>query len=749
MLLTTLALAPCLVADVPMPDPADYVGKRIVQVQIDDPMQVRTLMDGGLDCLACTPGPGSHQWVVDDIDLATLSAMGLPWTPVVDDLSRYMEERNAERRAARAARGDLFYDDYRTLDEFNDRMDTLVALYPNVVTPIVIGQSHEGRDIRGFVLSLGEAQDRPAILFNGCQHAREWISPMTVMYIGEELAKGAGADATITELLQRLEVIVIPVVNPDGFEHTYAAGGYRFWRKNRRDNGGSCMGVDLNRNWGIDWNGGQSTSEDPCSDIYVGPGSMSEPEVQALGDYCLNHGNIVAQIDYHSHGDLILEPLGYSSTPPPDWDEIHELGLDMRSAIGAVHGRYYTTDTPCNILYCASGTLIDWPHEVYDSMAYCIELRGPGFDAPPSEIRPCAEENLQGAIAMMARFGESVSITLPGGAPEYVHTEDDTTFAVRLEAINESVDTATLRWRGGDGGFIPSDLVYVDGEDWEATLPPFICESDPEFFIAVETVEGSSVYLPAEGMTAPFAAEPISDAEISFEHSGEDDAGWTSAGDAIDGQWEVGTPVGGGLRGDPPQDADGNDLCWLTDNVEGNSDVDGGTATLITPPLNYGGPGLVLRYSRWFDNTFGAAPGEDFFRVAWTDDLASGSWNPVEVVGPDGAGTTGGWIDVEIDLDALAVPPVGPIWLRFNAEDLGAGSVVEAGVDAISLTRVICEDDTEPCAGDVDGDGMVGVNDILAVLAAFGGDDASGDANGDGFVDVNDILTVVGAWGDC
>ena len=129
---------------------------------------------------------------------------------------------------------------------------------------------------------------------------------------------------------------------------------------------------------------------------------MSEPEVQALANYCLSHGNIVAQIDYHAYGELILEPSGYTSVPPPDWDELHGLGIAMRSAIAQEHGHTYTTDTPCNILYCASGTLIDWPYETYGAAAYCIELRpssggGVGdFDPPPSEIRPALKRTCKG-----------------------------------------------------------------------------------------------------------------------------------------------------------------------------------------------------------------------------------------------------------------------------------------------------------------------------------------------------------------
>ncbi|MHC4989895.1 MAG: thrombospondin type 3 repeat-containing protein [Planctomycetota bacterium] len=56
---------------------------------------------------------------------------------------------------------------------------------------------------------------------------------------------------------------------------------------------------------------------------------------------------------------------------------------------------------------------------------------------------------------------------------------------------------------------------------------------------------------------------------------------------------------------------------------------------------------------------------------------------------------------------------------------------------------------TPPCEGDVDGDGLVGVNDLLALLLAWGTFDPEVDMTGDGFVDVNDLLVVILGWGSC
>ena len=58
-----------------------------------------------------------------------------------------------------------------------------------------------------------------------------------------------------------------------------------------------------------------------------------------------------------------------------------------------------------------------------------------------------------------------------------------------------------------------------------------------------------------------------------------------------------------------------------------------------------------------------------------------------------------------------------------------------------------CPGTGEPCPGDADGDGVVGVNDVLDVIGNYGSSDGSGDANGDGVCDVNDVLTVVANFG--
>jgi hypothetical protein len=54
------------------------------------------------------------------------------------------------------------------------------------------------------------------------------------------------------------------------------------------------------------------------------------------------------------------------------------------------------------------------------------------------------------------------------------------------------------------------------------------------------------------------------------------------------------------------------------------------------------------------------------------------------------------------------------------------------------------------CNGDVDGDGVVNVSDILAIIGEWGScQGCDSDLNDDGLVNVSDVLLVLDGWGFC
>ena len=53
------------------------------------------------------------------------------------------------------------------------------------------------------------------------------------------------------------------------------------------------------------------------------------------------------------------------------------------------------------------------------------------------------------------------------------------------------------------------------------------------------------------------------------------------------------------------------------------------------------------------------------------------------------------------------------------------------------------------CVGDIDGNGTVGVDEILLIIANWGTSDSPADVNSDGLVSADDILFVLSHWGEC
>ncbi len=86
---------------------------------------------------------------------------------------------------------------------------------------------------------------------------------------------------------------------------------------------------------------------------------------------------------------------------------------------------------------------------------------------------------------------------------------------------------------------------------------------------------------------------------------------------------------------------------------------------------------------------------------------------------------------------------IWPDWILSENALVGLGLVNAA---TLTLDASLTEPSGVP--GDVNGDGVVGIDDLLDVLASFGPCPCCPtDLNGDGAVTVDDLLTLIGAWG--
>ena len=297
---------------------------------------------------------------------------------------------------------------YKTLAEINNYIDSIIALYPNIISSkISIGTTGEGRDIWAFKISDNPTidEDEPEVLYTACIHAREVITPEVLFYFIKHLTDTYGTDPELTELVDGVEMWFVPLINPDGYyynEVTWPDGGGG-WRKNRRDNGDGTYGVDLNRNFGYQWGYDRVGSDYYTSSFtYRGPGPFSEPETQALRDMAIAHDFAVA-VHFHSKGDYFMYPWEFRNSPTEDYSLFQEYGDSVTAFNGYISGQTITT------LYPVNGGAVDWFYgEQYlkrKTICFLTEVGTntlDGFWPPADRIPILVEENLQTCL-MLAR----------------------------------------------------------------------------------------------------------------------------------------------------------------------------------------------------------------------------------------------------------------------------------------------------------------------------------------------------------
>ena len=218
-----------------------------------------------------------------------------------------------------------------------DFLNKAVGDHPDLIRLQSIGKTWEGRPIMLVTISqdVAYADEKPALLYTGTIHAREWIGIELATQFIQYVIDHHKTNPKLVNALTRNTLYMVPCLNPDGFE--YSRRHFSFWRKNRRNNGDGTFGVDLNRNFSVRFRKNQDTS----SNIYGGPEAFSEPETRAIKAFVDTHPNITIALDYHSQGNVFFPAHKFNHEEEIEGTDLNQLCANMASEIRKVTGREY------------------------------------------------------------------------------------------------------------------------------------------------------------------------------------------------------------------------------------------------------------------------------------------------------------------------------------------------------------------------------------------------------------------------
>ncbi|KAF2310207.1 hypothetical protein GH714_007210 [Hevea brasiliensis] len=201
------------------------------------------------------------------------------------------------------------------------------------------------------------------------QHGRELITSELAFRIlsilSEEQFLPNTNPTSLNSILDKLVIKVVPLENLNG--RKLVEGGDLCERRNGR-------GVDLNRNWSVDW-GKKEEDYDPYEENH-GTGPFSEPETQIMRKLALSFDPHI-WVNVHSGMEALFMPYDHRNTTPDGLpsqrmksllNELNQVHCHKRCMIGSGGG---------SVGYLAHGTATDYMYDIVKvPMAFTFEIYG-------------------------------------------------------------------------------------------------------------------------------------------------------------------------------------------------------------------------------------------------------------------------------------------------------------------------------------------------------------------------------------
>ncbi|XP_004500881.1 uncharacterized protein [Cicer arietinum] len=261
------------------------------------------------------------------------------------------------------------YDLYHSSGNLMDEIKAMVHRHPDKLSMETIKAGNRGY---GAEIARDNAE-RPKlrILLSFGQHGRELITSELALRIlsilSEEKILPDKDEASLNSTLDKLVIKVVPMENLNG--RKLVEGGDLCERRNGR-------GVDLNRNWSVDW-GKKEKDYDPYEEN-PGIAPFSEPESQIMRKLAISFEPHI-WINVHSGMEALFMPYDHKNTTPDGLplqrmksllEEVNQLHCQKRCMIGSGGG---------SVGYFAHGTATDFMYDVVRvPMAFTFEIYGDG-----------------------------------------------------------------------------------------------------------------------------------------------------------------------------------------------------------------------------------------------------------------------------------------------------------------------------------------------------------------------------------
>lgn len=314
-------------------------------------------------------------------------ALKYPWTLLVAVLSLGISEGQtsfhslpysaigSDKKPTKQQLSSIDYSLYHHSDTLLEEVRALVARHPDKIQMKLLKSTRTGYSAEIAVVTFAsgqqEAEDgqKIRILLNFGQHGREMITSEVALRLlsalaGEHQLPGLHK-SSLKYILQKLIIKVVPMENLNG--RRIVEAGKLCERKNGR-------GVDINRNWSVDW-GKKEKDYDP-SEEYPGAAPFSEPETQIMRNLAHSFRPHL-WVNVHSGMEALFMPYDHKNTTP-NGATAHLMKL-MLEKLNLLHckNNCVVGSGGGSVGYLAHGTSTDYMYEIVKvPMAFTFEIYG-------------------------------------------------------------------------------------------------------------------------------------------------------------------------------------------------------------------------------------------------------------------------------------------------------------------------------------------------------------------------------------